>query len=141
MGYFDEPQPTVDESAGVAVDAVELTTFDVALDGSAARIGVRDASGRLASLNLPVDCLSSLLMTLPQVVRTALQCRCDDPTLRLVYPLGGYRVETAGGSDRVILTLATPDGFEVSFGLTSAHRQELIDAFRTDSWPPLIRAQ
>ena len=141
MEYCDELSATVCENAGVEVDAVALTTFDVATDGSAARIGVRDASGRLASLTLPVDCLSALLMTLPQMVQTALQYRHDDSSLRLVYPLGAYRVETAGGSDHFILTLATPDGFEVSFGLSAAHRQQLVDAFQDSACSALIRVQ
>jgi hypothetical protein len=141
MEYCDELQLPAGEGTGVEVGAVELTTFDVAIDGSAARIGVRDASGKPASVTLPVDCLSALLITRPRMVQAVLQYRHDDPSLRLVYPLGAYRVETVGGSDQVILTLATPDGFEVSFELTAAHRQQLIDAFQDSACPASICVQ
>jgi len=141
MGDYDGMNVAGHDSGAIEFAAAELTTFDVAEDGSVARIGVKDASGRCASLTLPVECLSALLMTLPQMVKVALQCRHDDPSVRLVYPLGGYSVETARGSDQVILTLATPDGFEVAFALTAGHRRELIDAFQDDAWRALGRVQ
>jgi hypothetical protein len=35
-----------------------------------------------------------------------------------VFPLGEWRLEAAGGSDDLILTLKTTDGFEVAFSIS-----------------------
>ena len=69
---------------------------------------------------LPVDCLRALLMTLPHVIEKALKARYKDDTLKVVYPMGGFSLEAAAGSDSSILTMTTPDGFKVSFALTPA---------------------
>ena len=61
-------------------------------------------------------------MTLPRMVRQALRARHQDESLRLVYPAGKISSEQSSDTKTIIVTLATPDGFEVSFGLT---RQQL----------------
>jgi len=60
---------------------------------------------------------------------TVPQLRYGDPTLWIVYPVGEYAIETAHGSERVILTMRTPDGFGVSFALNARDRRDLITAF------------
>ncbi len=95
-----------------------LTTCQVDPSGDSFRLGLEDADGRPASLVLPTDCLRSLLMTLPQLIEMALKARYRDDTLKLVYPMGGYSLEAAAGSDSTILTMTTPDGFRVSFALS-----------------------
>lgn len=67
---------------------------------------------------LPVDCLRSLLMTLPHVIDSALKVRHGDDTLKVVYPIGDWSLHAAEGSQGTILTIATPDGFKVSFMLS-----------------------
>lgn len=76
-------------------------------------------------MTLPVECLRSLMMTLPDVIERALRARHGDHTLKVVYPMGGWSLHTAAGSDGVILTIMTPDGFKVSFNLTPADTASL----------------
>ena len=48
-------------------------------------------------------------MTLPEIVRRALQAQHRDASLRIVYPVARFQLELAGDSDTRILTLETPD--------------------------------
>ena len=95
-----------------------LTTCQVDSTGDSFRIVMEDADGRPASVVLPTDCLRSLLMTLPNVIEQALKARYRDDTLKVVYPMGGFSLQAAAGSDSRILTMTTPDGFRVSFALS-----------------------
>jgi hypothetical protein len=61
-------------------------------------------------------------MTLPLMMRQALRARHQDESLRLVYPADKLSIEQSSDPRTIIVTLATPDGFEVSFGFT---RQQL----------------
>lgn len=99
------------------IEGTALVNFEVAPDGERFRLNVRDTEGGTAALSLPTECLHQLVMTLPRMAVRALQERHGDKTLRLVYPLGGWNVEQAAGGPTLILTLRTPDGFEVAFGV------------------------
>ncbi|WP_175597334.1 hypothetical protein [Peristeroidobacter soli] len=73
------------------------------------------------------------MMTLPRMLRRALQNQFNDPTLRLVHDLAEYRVERVAGDDRLILTLRTPDKFEVSFAISDEELSALAAAIDTDA--------
>jgi hypothetical protein len=103
----------------------EMTRFETAEDGSSIRLDMEDVSGRLVSLHIPFQCLNQLIMTLPAMVRRALQQQRGDPSLRIVYPASRFQVELAGDFETRILTLETPDGFSVSFGLTGEQFREI----------------
>jgi hypothetical protein len=103
----------------------EVTHFETAEDGSSIRLVMEDVSGRLVSLHMPLRCLNRLIMTLPKMVRDALQLRHRDPSLRIVYPVAQFQVELAGDFETRILTLETPDGFSASFGLTEEQCREI----------------
>jgi hypothetical protein len=94
-----------------------LTTYQIDPDGEAFRLHFEGADGQPGSLVLPVECLKSLLMTLPHAMEQALQAKYGDDTLRLVYPLGDWSLQAAEGTERLIMTLSTPDHFTVSFAL------------------------
>lgn len=98
----------------------DLKAFEVALDGSRFRIRFSRPDGSLASLSLPSTCLQALVLTLPKMMLEALKARHQDESLRLVYPAETVRVEQAQVPGTTILSFTTPDGFEVSFGLTPA---------------------
>jgi len=100
------------------IDVRKLTRFETADDGSSIKILVEDATGRPASLSFPIDCLTSLIMTLPGMVTGAVQRQQKDPTLRVTFPLEQFEVERSSDLDTRILTLRTPDGFAVSFSLS-----------------------
>jgi hypothetical protein len=99
------------------INGKALTTCQVDSAGDAFRLNFESVDGQPASLTLPSECLRALLMTLPRLTAQALRAKYRDDTLKVVYPVGDWSLQLA--SDRVhrILTLGTPDGFEVSFAL------------------------
>lgn len=99
------------------IAAQRMSECEVSSDGLAVRLGFVDAAGRPCAIALPIECLSSLLMTLPALVTAALRIQSRDPSLRVVYPLETFRIESVAGDSASILTLGTPDGFEVSFSV------------------------
>jgi hypothetical protein len=104
------------------ISGTSFVTCQIAADGSAVRLVFEAADGQPASLTLPVQCVQQLLMTLPHAASKAIALKHRDDTLRLVFPLGGWKLEQAAGGSELILTLQTPDGFEVAFSL----RQDAI---------------
>ncbi len=88
-----------------------LTNVDLASDGSCVRFNLTDENDRAAALELPLECINQMLMTLPHVINQALRSRHQDSSFRLVFPLGDWRLERISGDRRLILTLATDDGF------------------------------
>jgi hypothetical protein len=103
------------------VKIAELTTFQIAADGARVRILAKTTDGTPASISLPADCLSQLMMTLPRIALQALHQRLHDDTLKIVYPAATWTIEhNTERGETFILTLATPDGFEVSFALSRA---------------------
>jgi hypothetical protein len=113
-----------------------LTTCEVAPDGGAVRLNFEDVAGRPAAFTLPRICLQQLVMTLPVLLSKSLKAQHGDESLRLVFPLDNWRLEAAAGTKRLILTLTTPDGFEVTFSLEAQTISELMSAIeehRSDS--------
>lgn len=100
------------------IEAESLTTFEIAPDGTGVRVRVRAVDGEEASVTLPSVCLNQLLMTLPRMALMALRARHGDDSLRIVYPIGEWSLERAAQQQVVVATFRTPDGFEVSFGLS-----------------------
>ena len=95
----------------------QLTRFDVAPDGESFSLPVTDEEASPAALVLPSECLPALMMTLPEIVRRSLQHRFGDRSMRVVYPVGSWEVEGSPRPGTLVVTLRTPDGFAVSFGL------------------------
>jgi hypothetical protein len=102
---------------GAQIDAETLTTFEVSGDGQRLRLHATDGGGEAVSMSLPAECLTQMVMTLPRMALAALRTRHKDNSLRLVYPASDWVIERSdGSSETFIVTLVTPDGFEVSFG-------------------------
>lgn len=106
-----------------------LTTCEVAADGRRIRINFKDRDGRPASLTMPTDCVHQLIMTLPPLLSRALKAELSDDSVRAVFPLGRWRLEAAAGSSVYILTLSTPDGFEVAFSVSARDLGTMTSAF------------
>src|SRR5215469_11112487 len=100
------------------IRGTQLTTFDVAPDGESFAMTVVDDEGQPATVVLPSDCLNALMMTLPEMVRRSLQRRFRDQSMRVVYPVGSWEVQPSVVAGTVVVTLRTPDGFSLSFGLS-----------------------
>ena len=107
-----------------------LTTFDIEPDGSRFCMNVADETGHQRGLSLPTDCLTQLIMTLPEMAAKALKMRYRDDTLRIVYPLCAMRMEATHTDQYTILTLSTEKGFTVSFALTASDLQRLESTVR-----------
>jgi hypothetical protein len=106
-----------------------LTTCEVAPEGHYVRLNFEDALGRPATLRLTSACVQQLVMTLPRLLSEALQAQHGDRSLRAVFPLSDWRLEAAVGSKDLILTIMTPDGFEVAFSLGAPAIERIISAF------------
>jgi hypothetical protein len=101
-----------------------LTTCGIAADGRHVRVSFTDTNGCPASLTLPTDCAQQLIMTLPELVSWALQAELSDDSVRAVFALGGWRVESATSKEH-ILTMSTSDGFAVSFAVNTSALREM----------------
>ena len=108
--------------------ASRLTSCAVAADGTGVAIGVADQEGRESALLLPTECLKALILTLPDMMRRALQLQHGDPSLRLVYPAAGWEIERSTQPGTFILTLRTPDNFHVSFALGAMDLHDMAAA-------------
>lgn len=109
----------------------KLTVFGISRDGSRFRMSFLCQDGEQGSLSLPTECLNELIMTLPRMVTQTLRARHGDESLRLVYPADNVRIEQSSDAKTAIVTLTTPDGFEVSFGLTKQQMDTFSDAAGT----------
>ena len=110
-----------------------LTTAETAADGHCIRLNFIDTSARQASLTLPTDCVHQLIMTLPQLLSKALRAETSDDSVRAIFTLGVWRLEKAAESGVYILTMITPDGFEVAFSLSALSLAEMSFVFRRSS--------
>jgi len=100
------------------IEVSKLTGFELSADGQSLRINLDRPDGERAAVVLPAECLSSLLMTFPGLIEQALRRRYGDPSLRMVYPAQSWELRQAADGSALILSLATPDQFEVSFAFS-----------------------
>ena len=107
------------------IDIKSLAKFEIGEDGISISLLVEDISGRSVRLVFPTEVLSSLTMTLPQMLTAAIQRRRNDPSARLVYPLAESKTELSTDFSTRILTLKTPDGFTVSFAVSEQQLREI----------------
>jgi hypothetical protein len=105
------------ERGFVLFEVIALATFEVAEDGQAVRLKLRERSGQEVAIQLPLSCLTSLIMTLPAIQTQALRAAHQDPSLRVAYPAERWTLERAAEDGCLLLTLMTPDGFQVCFSL------------------------
>ena len=93
-----------------------LTTCDTTEDGQTIRLDFLDEAGESVSVAFPFRQAASVMMTLPRLLSKALRQQTRSDTSRYVFSLGRWSIES---SDQpcLIMTLATDDGFEVSFGI------------------------
>jgi hypothetical protein len=111
------------------IDIKSLARFETGEGGASISLVAEDAAGRVMRLTFPTEVLSSLIMTLPQMLTAAIQRQRNDPTARLVYPLAESRTELSTDLLTRILTLKTPDGFTVSFAVTDEQFGEIVRSY------------
>lgn len=103
-----------------------LTTCSLVKEGQAIRLEFLDGEGQPVSIEFPFDQAESIVMTLPQMLSKALQRRTQSESSRYVFSLGHWSIESSDEKS-LIVTLATNDGFQVSFGIP-------FEAGRAISW-------
>jgi hypothetical protein len=114
--------------APIQMNVKSLTTCQVAPDGSAVYLSFEDAGGQSVALQMPRASVQQLVLTLPSLLSKALRAQHGDSSLRAVFPLSEWRLESAAGSKDLILTMRTPDGFEVAFVLGARNVADLMFA-------------
>lgn len=73
-------------------------------------------------------------MTLPGLLTQAVKAQTGRDNARYIFPLGQWLLEAAAGDDQsVLLTLATLDGFQVSFKIPRSTGQALDWALHGDA--------
>lgn len=115
------------------IEGRKLTTWAVLPGGEQVCLGFAAIGGETYRIVLPLDALTGLLMTLPHMLQSALNERFPDSTLRVVHPLGEWRLEQAEGDSGLILKLGTRDGFEVAFTVPDADAGPFGTALLTTS--------
>jgi hypothetical protein len=105
----------------------QLTTCSVVKDGSAIRLEFLDGDNESVSVEFPFEQAQSIVMTLPQILSKALQRRTRSASSRYAFSLGRWSIESSDEKNSLIVTLATDDGFQVSFAIP-------FDACRAIGW-------
>jgi hypothetical protein len=130
-----------------------LTTCGVTEDGKAVTLDFIDDTDASISLQLPFNQAEAVAMTLPRLLTRAVKALTGWASARYVFSLGKWAIEQAADEGVLIVTLETPDGFEVSFGLPPDACRSLASALACESdqlagldhaidrEPPLIRKQ
>jgi hypothetical protein len=113
---WTDGMPIVTEQVA-SIEGQRLTTWAVLPGGERVSLGFASEGGDTHQIVLPIEALTGLLMTLPRMLQSALDERCPDGTLRVVHPLGDWRLERAAAGDALILMLGTRDGFDVAFAM------------------------
>ena len=99
------------------IQSKTLTTCEITDGGEGITLNLIDDTGAAVALNMPFEQAQSIAMTLPRLLARAVRSISGNPESRYVFPLGEWIAEVPEGREGLILTLATTDGFEVSFGL------------------------
>jgi hypothetical protein len=90
----------------------------VSADGASISLILPNNDGKRCEVALTFDEASSLAMTLPRLLKTALRRRYSDRALRHVYPLRDYGVECAPDLHHLLVTLAADGGFDIVFAIS-----------------------
>jgi hypothetical protein len=101
----------------VKICSSQLTAWRVPNDGSNVELGFLDASGAEVIVQLPIIQAEASTMTLPRLLTWAIRQSTGNQQSRYVFDLGEWALEGTKGEPRLIATLKTTDGFEVSFGI------------------------
>jgi hypothetical protein len=97
--------------------SARLTTCGVLHDGQMVNLDLVDDAGAAVSLQLPFDQAQAIAMTLPSLLTHALRSITGSATARYVFPLDRWTVEQSKEHKGLLVTLATDEGFQVSFGI------------------------
>jgi hypothetical protein len=97
----------------------QLTTCSVIEVGKTIGLDFVGQAGEPVSVVMPFDQAASIVMTIPRVLSAALKIQTRDAQARYVFSVGNWSLELAKDQNCRILSLRTPDGFEVAFAISS----------------------
>jgi hypothetical protein len=100
-----------------AIASKQLTTCNVTSGGRKIRLNFVSQAGGPVSIEMPFSQAESLVMTIPQLLSIALKMQTGDAQARYVFSVGAWSLESAKENHR-ILSVRTPDGFEVAFAMS-----------------------
>jgi hypothetical protein len=109
--------PIPPEPAG-HIAGKELIAYDIAKDGSRFCMSFACVNGKKGSLSFPTECLKSLILTLPRMMTQARRVDLMTRISAWSTPAETVRLEGSPDPNTFIMTLMTPDGFDVSFSLS-----------------------
>ena len=98
------------------VEVRRLVGFEAVNDGTAVKLFAEDVAGREMAINMEIETLTALLVTLPKMASKAIERWQSDPRTRIAYPMTDFRMELSQDGRR-ILTFGTQEGFTISFSL------------------------
>ena len=119
--------PSAARKAPIKIRSSRLTTCRVAEDGTNVGLELIDQSGKIVTVELPLDQAEVVVMTLPHLLSRAVRQRTGNDEARYVFDLGEWVIEGAKEHSCLIATLKTPNGFEVSFAIP-------LEACRSFGW-------
>jgi len=102
----------------------EMWGFETANDGTAVKLFAEDVAGRDIAINMKIETLTALLVTLPKLASKVIERWQSDPRTRIAYPLTDFRMELSQDGRR-ILTFGTKEGFTISFSLGEQSSQKM----------------
>jgi hypothetical protein len=120
--------------AAMIIRCSKLTTCRAFDHGETVKLEFLDQRGNPISLLLSFEDAESIAMTLPRLLTQAVKAQTAQDNARYVFALGQWLLEGVE-EDRqsLILTLATADGFEVSFRIPHAACRALGRSLQHDS--------
>jgi hypothetical protein len=111
----------------------KLTICQALEDGETIKLEFLDQSRNPISLLLSFEDAESIAMTLPRLLTQAVKAQTGKDNSRYVFALGRWLLEAVEDHQSLILTLATVDGFEVSFRIPQATCRGLGWALQRDA--------
>jgi hypothetical protein len=97
--------------------SAELTTCGILQDGQGVSLNLIDSAGNDVCVELPFYQAEAVAMTLPSLLTRAVKALTGNASARYVFDLDRWVIERPKEHDGLLLTLSTPDGFQVSFGI------------------------
>ncbi len=101
-----------------------LTTWQIAKESHAIKLGFDDDEGNPISVTIPITQASALLLTLPRMIKAALRA-WGDASSRMAHPLKKWRLEYSDDPSFLILTLEALEDFDVCFKISLDQLQDL----------------
>jgi steroid delta-isomerase-like uncharacterized protein len=111
----------------------QLTTCGVIEGGKTSCFDFVGQSGESVSIEVPFNQAESIVMTIPQLLSAAFKMNTGDAQTRYVFSVGNWSLASAKDQNYRILTVRTPDGFEVAFAISFETAVEIGSALARGS--------